>query len=150
MGSLNVSGIDDLAQALRAMAARVNAATPMAVMAATATVEAQARTELSRLSHPPGTPTPSPPGSPPAMITGRLRDSFDILGPTQAGSSTWRAVLGPTAVYARVQERGGAAGRGGASILPARPYLRPAAETAIRSGAVQREFTTAWGRAITG
>ncbi|MFE9448264.1 hypothetical protein [Streptomyces sp. NPDC006739] len=145
---LHISGVDELIAAMSAMRERVSAATPLAVVAAQAVIEGRARAELSRYSHPRGTPTPAPPGGPPARIDGRLRDSFDLAGPTAAGAGVWRAVMGPTAVYARIQELGGTAGRGHHTTLPARPYLHPAAQSAIDSGLVRDQFVRLWGSAI--
>lgn len=145
---INISGIDELIGAMRAMGARVSATTPLAVIAGQAVIEGRARAELSRYSHPRGTPTPAPPGGPPARIDGRLRDSFDLAGPTAAGAGVWRSVMGPTAVYARIQELGGVTGRGHATTLPARPYLHPSARAAIDSGLVRDEFVRLWGTAI--
>lgn len=149
-GSVRVTGISDVQDALRAMAARIQAATPVAVATATALVEERARANLSRTSHRRGTPTPSAPGEPPALITGALRGSFDILGPTETGAATWRAVLGPTAVYARIQELGGQTGRNHATTLPARPYLRPAYDDAVHDPAFADVFIRAWGAAVAG
>lgn len=144
-----VTGIGECVRALEAVGARVQAATPVAVLAAAALVEGRARAGLSRASHRRGTPTPSAPGSPPALVTGVLRSSFAVTGPVgDAGS--WTSVLGPTAPYARVQELGGVTGRGHAVVLPARPYLRPAAEAVRRDPALIGVFARMWGAAVTG
>lgn len=147
--AINVSGIDELIAAMRAMGERVSAATPLAVVAGQAVIETRARTELARYSHARGTPTPAPPGGPPARIDGRLRDSFDLAGPTAAGAGVWRAVMGPTVVYARIQELGGVTGRGHHTTLPARPYLEPSVRAAVDSGLVRDQFVRLWGSAIT-
>ena len=149
-GAMRVTGVAELMKALEAMGARVEAATPFAVAAATTLVKEKAQANLARTSHSRGTPTPSAPGQPPAMITGALRDSFDMLGPTPAGAAAWRAVLGPTAVYARIQELGGQAGRGGSVTLPARPYLRPAYDDAVHDPGFMEVFVQAWRGAIRG
>ena len=148
--AVTVKGIEELKAALRAMALRVDAATPLAVSAATDMVKDRAIAKLELKEHPRGTPTPSAKGEPPAKITGVLRDSFETLGPTPLGAGAWRESLGPTAVYARIQELGGAAGRGGASILPERPYLRPALDDALHADLIRGEFVRAWRTAITG
>lgn len=147
---MSVTGIAELQAALRDMASRIEAATPMAVDTATNLVKDRARVNLALKSHARGTLTPSAPDEPPAKITGDLRDSFEILGPTPAGAAAWRAVLGPTIVYARIQELGGKTGRGGATTLPSRPYLKPAVEELLRSGALANVFNHAWGAAIAG
>jgi HK97 gp10 family phage protein len=72
--------------------------------------------------HKKGTPTPSAPGTPPAIVTGALRRSVKT-SPVQQGFKGYRIMIGPTMVYARVQELGG-----GPRNLPARPYVRPTME----------------------
>ena len=147
---VTVTGVDELISALRAMGERLDTSTGHAVEAAQEMIEGQARAKLSQYSHQPNTPTPSPPGAPPALITGRLRSSFQIAGPTSDGAGVWMSVMGPTTVYARIQELGGVAGRGHRSRLPARPYLRPAVESALQSGQILDGFVRAWARALHG
>lgn len=72
--------------------------------------------------HPKGTPTPSVPGTPPAIVTGELRRSVKT-SPVQQGFKGYQVMVGPTKIYARVQELGG-----GPRNLPARPYVRPTME----------------------
>lgn len=148
--AVTVKGIAELKAALRAMALRADAATPLAVSAATDLVKDRSQALLRLKEHARGTPTPSASGEPPAKITGDLLGSFETLGPTPLGAGTWRERLGPTIVYARIQELGGAAGRGGASILPERPYLRPALDDALHADLIRGEFVRAWRTAITG
>lgn len=150
MAALVVTGIDEVAAALKTMAARVETATGEAVMVGQALIEGRARAELSRSSHQIGTPTPSAPGQPPSLITGVLRSSFRVTGPTPAGAGRWTSVMGPTTVYARIQELGGVTGRGHHTVLPPRPYLRPAYDALVHSDALRGVFTRAWARAITG
>jgi len=83
--------------------------------------ERAVRSQLSKSSHPLGTPTPSAPGSPPAMISGRLRDSVTTK---MTGNGT--AVVGGTAPYSRIHQFGGYSGRNHATRTPARPYLEAA------------------------
>lgn len=89
--------------------------------------------ELSTSSHDPGTATPSQPGEPPSIITGQLRRSV-IMRPKGRG----HVQVGATAVYARIQELGGDAGRNHASHLPARPYLKAALEKLAASGELRK------------
>jgi hypothetical protein len=116
----DLDGFDAMLAQLQGIAARVVATTPNALGKAAHYLEGQIKTELSRTSHPPGTPTPSPPGSPPSLVTGNLRRSAQVEGPTQTGPASWSASVGMESVYARVQELGG-----GPSNLPARPYVAP-------------------------
>lgn len=142
------SGLDEALAALEGAEDRVDAAMGAAVEAGVALVEGEARARLSRYSHQPRTPTPSPAGDPPALITGRLRSSFRVAGPTPEGAGRWTAVLGPTMPYARVQELGGPTGRGGASVLPPRPYLRPSVDAVVRSGRLEELMTRTVARAL--
>jgi phage gpG-like protein len=82
--------------------------------------------ELSRSSHPPGTKTPAAPGSPPSLVTGRLRQSVRRTKLYHSGSGQWTAHVAPTTIYARIQELGGRAGPHHRSRLPPRPYVSPA------------------------
>lgn len=145
---LTITGITELADALTTIAGRVEAASRDAIHTATLVAESQARNLLSTYAHDPGTPTPSPPGDPPAKITGALRDSFKVTGPI-GGGGAYTSVLGPTIVYARIQELGGVTGRGHATTLPPRPYFKPAFERLREAGTLTRIFTAAWSAAIT-
>jgi len=94
----------------------------LAVKQAGLALERNAKIMLTQSGrHKPGTPTPSMPGSPPAIITGALRASVKTSSPTKVGFGTYMVQVGPTMVYGRVQELGG-----GPNNLPARPYMAPA------------------------
>jgi hypothetical protein len=75
---------------------------------------------------------PSAPGTPPRLHTGSLRRSVRVKGGRigyPAGgfeAQGYGAEIGPTIVYARIQELGGYAGKNHASYLPPRPYVEPA------------------------
>lgn len=80
--------------------------------------------KLGHRSHAHGTPTPSPPGTPPARISGRLQGSIMAEIPRSIGAGVWVSHVGPHGVvYAAIQQRGGRAGHHHASTLPPRPYL---------------------------
>ena len=115
------------------------------------------RTQALLLSreHPPFTKTPSPPGTPPAAISGALAASVIV---TDDGES---AFVGPTTDYGRIQELGGEMhghpmmhwqeppgvwhhSRG--HSLPDRPYLKPALESALPR--IEEIFVDAIARAI--
>jgi hypothetical protein len=102
-------------------------------------IQVEAQHQLSRLTHPPGTPTPAPPGGPPALISGTLRRSIKGRGPRQTGPGRFEGQVGPTVVYGRIQELGGTIVAHGQYLrwfdangraffkhsvtLPARPYM---------------------------
>lgn len=133
---------------LRELRARTETAAPRAaVTAMSLAVVKAAQLELTRKTHRAGTPTPSAPGEPPALVTGTLRRSVIATPPEPAGPARWTASAGGTVVYARIQELGGQAGRG--SLLPARPYLRPATQALTESGALSRIAAEAYLAALT-
>ena len=145
--SVSVSGGDAVAAALDRIALRVRLATRNAVKDANRLIQRRATTELSRYSHPPHTPTPSPPGQPPARITGHLIGSLSPTGPFPTGGG-FAGKVGPTAVYSRIQELGGQAGRNHSVTLPPRPYMRPTRSKVIADGSLRRLFVGAWRRAL--
>lgn len=147
---LTVRGVDDLRAALEAMASRIQTATPRAVEAGAEELEKATKAKLELKSHARGTRTPSLPGEPPAKIDGALRDSVRHSTPVLDGPGRWLTIVGATTVYARIQELGGYAGRGHASYLPPRPYLKPAAEETTHSPEFRDAFAKIWAAAIKG
>lgn len=143
--AVTIEGVDDFAAALDALHERLHAATRTATQDGMNLLQRRTRTNLSRYSHAPGTPTPSPPGEPPARITGHLRGSLSPTGPLPGGGG-FTGEIGPTAVYSRIQELGGQAGRGHSSTLPPRPYLAPAVRASRDQ--LRRLYIEAWRRAL--
>ena len=112
----------------------------LAVKQAGLAVERNAKIQLTQSGrHRPGTPTPSQPGSPPAIITGALRASVTTSSPQKVGFGTYMVQVGPTMVYGRVQELGG-----GPSNLPARPYMAPALNNSRDD--IFAIYSAVWGR----
>lgn len=90
--------------------------------------------------------TASAPGQPPFLRTGNLRRSVQVEGPLPTGPTSVEGQVGPTAVYARIQELGGQTGRGGRTTLPARPYVEPSfVKVMPEIGVIYRE---AWAAAL--
>lgn len=136
---------------LRMLRARAQSVAPRAALnAITATVVAGVQQELAQSSHRKGTPTPSQPGNPPSWVSGTLARSIRFTPPVMAGPGRWTASVGGTVIYARIQELGGDTGRGGATHLPARPYLRPTADRLRTSGVLTRVEAKAFVAALTG
>ena len=144
------SGLGDLADALSAIVDRVTAATPRVVEIVEEALEERTREKLGLTEHERGTPTPSAPGDPPSKISGYLQGSLSRTPPVEAGAGIWSMLTGATAVYARIQELGGYAGRDHASYLPPRPYLKPAYDDLVASGEATEQAAAIWGRALTG
>jgi|SRR5581483_10447761 len=121
-----------------------------AVVAMAAEAERGIKAKLSQRAHPRGTPTPSAPGQPPAIITGTLRRSVTGQPPQRTGAYRWEAAVGPTAVQGRIQEFGGRTGCHYATTLPPRPYARPAVSQLRASGRLDEVAATAFRRAVHG
>ncbi len=145
---VTVTGLDEAVAALKAMAVAVDKATAEATEMTSALVEGRARANLARYSHSRRTPTPSPPGQPPAKIGGALQNSFHDTIPIPDGDGGWECELSSGLVYSLIQEVGGWAGRGHRSHLPPRPYLRPAVDDAAASGVIRDTYIRYWERAI--
>lgn len=135
-------GLTEFQRALDAVVARQLAASREALALSAHEVERQAKAQLSQTSHQKGTQTPAPPGSPPSLVSGKLRQSITVKGPTAAGPGSWEARIGPTAIYGRIQELGGNTGRGHATYLPPRPYMKPALEASQEF--IAEAFRKAW------
>ncbi len=108
---------------------------------------------LRRSSHPRGAVTSSRPGEPPALVTGTLRRSAQIVPAVSAGPRAVSSVR-MAAVYARIQEKGGTVtarrapylrfqypGGSWHSVksvhLPARPYMRPTRDLLLATRRLQ-------------
>lgn len=151
---IRVDGVEEWDAAIDALLARTGAATDRAVDDGLALIARAAQQNLTFYSHPPGTPTPSAPGEPPALISGALRRSIKTRR-TKSGPTLYEGRVGPTIVYARIQELGGRLGHNprhgmwrSPGFLPPRPYFRPAAEGARPK--VQSLFRDAWASALRG
>jgi phage gpG-like protein len=137
----------DVVARLKVIRARAATVAPRAAVTAMSLTALKAtQLELTRTSHPAGTPTPSRPGDPPSLVTGTLRRSIVATPAISAGPARYLATVGGTVIYARIQELGGTAGRG--SVLPARPYLRPATEKLASSGTLTAVAAKAWTAAL--
>jgi hypothetical protein len=112
-----VRGLDRWVEQMEGIAERMVAATGKSVDYGMTLIQVEAQRQLSRTSHPPGTPTPAPPGGPPALVSGTLCRSIRGRGPKQLSRGRIQGLVGPTVVYGPIQERGG-------TIYPHGQYLR--------------------------
>lgn len=136
-----LQGMSEFVTALKAASTAVDLATKAATAKAAHLLEAEIKTKLGQSSHQKRTPTPSRPGQPPALVTGTLRRSVKVEGPTSLGAGTYQARVGPTAVYGRVQELGGDTGT---TVLPSRPYVQPALKELRDSSKLSAVYLAAW------
>lgn len=150
---VNVKGVRQNAAALDALYGRVERATYVATAQAAAFTERTGKRKLRTYTHPEGTPTTSPPGQPPALVTGNLTRSWRST-PARAGRKPHTVVAnsGPTAKYSRIQELGGTVTRKRKDgsvftfTIPPRPYVAPTLE-AVRLP-VHRIYVRRWTEAI--
>jgi phage gpG-like protein len=154
-----VHGVPEWGAAIDAVMARVDRETDRGMRESLRIVERSYKKILRTYTHPEGTPTTSPPGQPPALVTGTLMRSVKSRGP-RPGRRRYVYVgeVGPTAVYARIQDLGGrvrSRNRGHVgpqtehsyTRIPARPYAKPATDRVRRD--VRRVFQRRWGAALT-
>lgn len=143
----DVTGLPAWEMALTRKLVAVERATPVAMRQSLRIVERSYKKILRTYTHPEGTPTTSPPGEPPALVTGTLMRSVTPRGP-YPGKRPHQTVgtVGPTAAYARIQDLGGRAGHKYRSRLPARPYAQRATDR-VRPD-VRRVFVTRWTAAL--
>jgi len=81
-------------------------------------------------------------GQPPMNRTGNLRRSIKGFKFAE-GYARYSAIVGPTMVYARAVELGGdyaPASWQGTSAIEGFPYMKPAYEKLVRSGAINKIF----------
>ena len=131
---------------LQAIASALPAVSAATTVQAAHLAELRIMQELSRTSHPKGTPTPSQPGTPPSLVSVRLRRSLRVGDPILAPGLV-TVSLGPTVKYGRIHELGGETGRGRATRLPARPYVKPGTLAAIPE--IQALYRRNWAAVIT-
>lgn len=129
MAGVHVQGVEQVKRRLRALGEKSVEATGEATKQVLERVARQERILLNLGFHPRNTPTGSKPGQPPWRIGGHLSDEVKVHGPYLRGglfNPRWEGAVGSSAVYARIQELGGWAGRHHRSYLPPRPHLKPA------------------------
>lgn len=121
---------------------------------------------LIRYTHPPQTKTPSPPGQPPALVTGTLRRSVRPVYAAGAPGGVATSFVAPHTVYARIQEYGGHIYPVRAKFLrwvedgvmhfakhvylPPRPYMRPTTAEMVADGALHRAALAAFATRVWG
>lgn len=120
---LSVSGLSQLRETIRTVPSKLDDASRTAAVAGAKLMETESKRLLGLRSHPRGTPTPSPPGAPPAKISGDLQGSVIADASATGGFGVYSASVRTGLVYSWVQEYGGPVGRG--ARLPPRPYIKP-------------------------
>lgn len=160
---------------LEAIRARVEASAVPVVDAIASRYEGHLRdvTLTESGSHPPVTQTPAPPGRPPAVMTGRLRESVFKTPGVAIGAGIAESSVSPNTIYAATQEFGGVhtgkplmwlwvryigpwevrrrGWRKHEVTIPPRPYMTTAVAETVAEGslvraAAERFMAVVWGR----
>lgn len=126
MVTFRMVGLDRFEVAVIAQEAATTNATRSGLTETAHLIERAAKGQLRRTSHRRGEPTPSGPGDPPSKVSGTLARGVRVEAARMLAKGVWRARVGPTSIYARIQALGGQTGRSGTTTLPARPYVAPA------------------------
>jgi hypothetical protein len=122
------------------------------------------RVTLRKSSHAAGTPTPARPGDPPAMVSGALARSAEVV-PALASGTRAVSACRVTAVYARIQAKGGTVTVKRARVLmnrstgqvfgrsvklPPRPYMEPTRDLLLATGRLRARGNSALAAVIRG
>lgn len=157
---MSANAAAEVAARLRQLRARAAYDAPAAACRALSqAAETAVKVTLSSSTHPPGTETPSRPGQPPSLVSGKLRRSVTRTPPRVIEPGTALCTVGSVAIYASVHEFGPVTitakrypelgnpqvGFFGHQVtIPRRPFLAPATQRLISSGMARRAAEAAW------
>lgn len=163
MGSNAAREVADTLRRIRALAEKQ---APMAACRAVGqTAETAVKVTLTSFTRTQDEVTPSKPGQPPALVTGRLRRSIHRTTPRIMDPGVARCAVGSTLIYAPVHEFGpvtitakrapylrfqyGGSWHQVTSVrIPRRPYLATATEKLVATGMLRRVAEDAWRAVI--
>jgi len=145
-GFVRVSNMDQVLKGFDLTDARIDQAALIAVSQAALAIEAQAKSNANTGSHAAGEPHIGPrSGEGPNVVTGNLVSKITASKAVK-GLKGYSAIVGSSAEYARAIELGNPRWKSGVKF----PYLTPAADKLIKSGVLNRIFTTAFVRVLKG
>lgn len=131
---------------LGVLGAQIEKASETAIRRSAAVIEREAKQNIIG-RHREGTPRPdggANTGPKTLMnVSGALRASIRVGEPRRVGFGAYEIEIGPTMVYARVQELGG-----GKNNIPARPYMAPALDD--KQAEARDVFISSWRAVLTG
>jgi hypothetical protein len=149
MAEIVIKNLKDVLAAIDGAAEKIEQGAQLGIMRVGLAVERQAKLNFqgtrsyekrtSKNGRPYLKITPPTPvgGSGPNTVTGNLKRSIKTT--YRVGLGLYTAEVGPTMIYARQVEKGGGKWPPGVKY----PYLEPAALMLLRSGKINRIFTTA-------
>lgn len=143
------TGGREMVAAMRRMNENVAYGSRVGVMRTAAALVKQAK--INATNPPPrlGMTAGRDPGTGPAVVSGRLRNSIVITSHGPTGKWGYQATVAPTVVYARRIELGfsGTDSLGRTYNQPAYPYFGPAYRF-VMSVVAKRQFEMAWAEAL--
>ena len=163
---MSANAARDVAAELRRIRALAEKEAPLAACRAVGqTAETAVMVTLTTFTRTKDEVTPSKPGQPPALVTGRLRRSIHRTTPRIMEPGVARSAVGSTLIYAPVHENGPVTIRPKRSAylkfqyggvwhtrtqvtIPRRPYLATATAKLIATGMLRKVAEDAW-RAVT-
>lgn len=136
--SFHFEGVSEFEGSVDALIVRMMVATNTGLTEAGHVVEARTKMNAS------GRPGPN-------VVSGTLRRSIHVEGPSNYGTDGRKVEIGPSVIYGRRVELGftGADSLGRNYATPGFPYLAPALET-LRTTLLPGIFQQAWAAAIAG
>lgn len=157
----------EVAARLRVIQARAASEAPLAAVQALGQGgETATKLTLTKRTHKEGTRTPSAPGQPPALVSGKLRRSVHRSPARVMGAGMAAQVMGqigPADVYGPVHEFGPVTitaknfpqlgnpevGFFGPQVeIPRRPWMKPSMEAYVASGLASRACVTAFAASL--
>jgi phage gpG-like protein len=161
---LSANAAREVADNLRRLRDLAETEAPLAAVKALSQAgETAVKVKLTSSSHPEGTRTPSAPGEPPSLVSGKLRRSLKRTPAMATAPGCATCVLGSSLICAPVHEFGPVtitakrfpqlgnptAGFFGKRVtIPRRPYVAPAMLEYVTSGMATRVAAEAWAAAL--
>lgn len=166
---MSTNAAADVAARLREIAALAERDAPMAaVQALSRAGETMVKLRLGEMTHELGTPTPSPPGGVPALVSGKLRRGTQRAPAFPRGAGMCSQVLtniaqnkgvfyggvhefGPVTITAKNFPQLGnpTVGFFGKEVtIPRRPWMKPSMEALVASGLGTKAAVAAWTAVI--
>lgn len=161
---MSVNAVRDLRVILKEVRDKAATTAPLAAVRALSQAgETAVKVTLTSSTHPEGTRTPSKPGQPPSLVTGKLRRSGHRTAAVLTSPGCARCALGFMAKYAPVHEFGPVTIRarnfpqlgnpkvgffGKQVTIPRRPYVAPAMKKYQDTGMARRVTEDAWRAAL--
>jgi hypothetical protein len=155
----------EVARRLQTIQRRAGTTAPMAAVKALGRAgETATKLTLTKRTHKAGTPTPSAPGQPPALVSGALRRSVYRMPAEPVAPGVALQVMSCHVIYGPVHEFGPVTIRSKGSyplrnkatgqvfgykvVIPRRPWMKPSMEALVTSGKATEACAPAFAKAV--